>query len=700
MSTSPALPAIVRSIVILLLELAIVPAGVLAADLPVFPPPPRLATTAADLAKRKAGNDFAALRKQAIQAADAALKEPIPLPDGWGNWVFYYACPADGSSLTALNPREHQCPRCRKVYSDERTQQSYGTLLHDRANATALQLAWAYAYTGDDRYSREVRRILVKYADDYARYPKRRDRWGNEGLFARLGGRRYSQSLDEAVGIIQLAKAYDLTRTSAAWDDAQRKHVEQDFFRATADTLLWSNLDINNHQTWYNAGLMAIASVLADGKLVDRVLTMRGGFRDQLRRSVGSDGHWYEGAMAYHNYALQAMIEIADAGRRLGLPLHQEQRFRAMIEAPFGYAYPNGQFPAINDSDPGHLESFQGSFLWAWQAYGDPIFAHAWAGNDKAKLATLLGPNAVPKSVIETRSRNLEGAGLAVLRRGSGAGAACVMLDHGPHGGGHGHFDKLNIVLYSGGREWILDPGRLTYSHKEYKTWVKHTAAHNTVALGGRSQAATTGRLLWFDVKDDFAACAATSDKAYAGAILTRYLLLTDKLLVDVFDVEADSPTRIDWFAHAISQAVKPRNDRGPGEVLALGDRDGYEHLVGGKAWTVQGQSQWDFIAGADQRLRLWLAGEKTEKIIASTGIGYSIDSKVPCLTRRVDGRRAQFVTVYDLTLDGSYIREVKCPVDGKPHATIDTGDGSWTVQFGPEGVKCSKPSKSTGARK
>ena len=52
---------------------------VLAADAPVFPPPPRLATTAAELAKQKAGPDFAALRDQAVKAADALLREPPAL---------------------------------------------------------------------------------------------------------------------------------------------------------------------------------------------------------------------------------------------------------------------------------------------------------------------------------------------------------------------------------------------------------------------------------------------------------------------------------------------------------------------------------------------------------------------------------------------------------------------------------------------
>ena len=58
--------------------------------------------------------------------------------------------------------------------------------------------------------------ILLKLADDYPNYPRRHDRWGRTGFWARLGGRRYSQSLDEAVGIIKLAKAYDLSTLGGA----------------------------------------------------------------------------------------------------------------------------------------------------------------------------------------------------------------------------------------------------------------------------------------------------------------------------------------------------------------------------------------------------------------------------------------------------------------------------------------------------
>jgi hypothetical protein len=658
------------------------------ADAPTFPAPPRLATTGAELKKIKDGKDFAALRASAVRAADALLKEPATPPDGWGNWLYYYACPNDGSTLNAKNATEHVCPQCQKTYTDERTAQAYRTLLHDRANAAALQLGWAYVYTGDERFAREVRRILLKYADDYAGYPKRRDRWGREGWLARLGGRRYSQSLDEAVGILSLAKAYDLTRTAAAWDEKARRHVETDFFRATADTLLFANLDINNHQTWYNAGLMALASVLGDAQLVDRVLTMRGGYRDQLQRSMGGDGLWYEGSMAYHNYALQAMIEIVDAGRRLGLPLHEEPRFKAMLLAPLKCAYPNGQFPAINDSDPSTIDSFGPSFLWGWRTYSDERLARAYAGSDRQKLSLLLGTDAQPGPIVEPKPENLADAGLAVLRRGRGADAACLMLDYGPHGGGHGHYDKLNIVLFASGREWLLDPGRLTYSHKEYKTWVKHTAAHNTVTLGGRSQSATTGKLLWFDAQDAYCACAAESDGAYADAKLTRYLLLADAMLVDVFEVETEQATQIDWFAHAISQALEPVGERRQGEPAVPGSEDGYPHLTNAQVWDVAGATQWDFIAGPKQRLRLWLAGADREKIFNCTGIGYSTDAKVPCLIRRREGKMTRFISVYDLSADAGFVKRVKPADAAKPHVSIETKAGRWLVEFDRQAVR------------
>jgi hypothetical protein len=639
-----------------------------AARTPVFRDPPRLAITAEELAAVKAAADFAAKRDAMAKSAEELLAKPPVLPEGYAEWSFYYACPDDGTDLNAISLTEHECGKCKKRYTDDRTVAAYRAWLHYALERATETFGWAYAYTGDDRFAAGAQRILLKLADDYKSYPDRRDRWGRTGMMARLGGRRFVQSLDEAVGTVRLAKGYDLTRTSKVWTDAQRKHVEEDFFRATGDTLLRFNQDINNHQTWYNAGLMCIASVLGDAAMVERVLTMKGGFDDQLARSVGEDGLWYEGTIAYHNYALQAMVEIADAGRRMGLPLHEAPKFRLMIEGPARAAYPDGRFPAINDSDPASVDVFRWAYDWAAKVYNEPDFA-------------------TKTGVVPTKSDVLEESGLAILRQGEGKEAVCAMMDFGPHGGGHGHFDKLGIMLFANGREWLLDPGRLTYSHKEYKTWVKETAAHNTVALGGRSQAATTGKLVWVregDAPERWTACAAESDKAYDGALLRRCLLLTPTMLVDVFDVSTPEVTQIDWLAHALSENVTIEGDPLTLTPASPGNENGYQHFTEGMSLVAQGNTTWSFKAG-NARLTVHLHHDQPETLFTAKGIGYHTSQLVPTLIRRREAKQTRFVTVYDLSGKGDAVRRVR---EGEGGAiVIDTPGGPRSVSFTPGGV-------------
>lgn len=630
--------------------------------------------TLAELEALRKSPDFDKRKAAKASAADALLASPPVIPDREGDWIFYYACPSDGTTLNPViptnnvaanessrkSPANHQCPKCKKIYRDERTVAAYRCSLHYAAERAVLALGEAYAYTGDDKYAVGAKRVLLTYADDYPKYPKRRDRWGRNGWLAPLGGRRYAQSLDEAVGVIKLAKAYDLTRCSPGWSEAERAHVEKNLFRTVAETLLWFNQGINNHQTWYNAGLMCIASVLGDEALVRKVLTMSGGFEFQIERSVTSDGLWYEGAMAYHHYALQAMIEIVEAGRRMGLNLHEAPKFRAMIEAPLKYAYPNGQFPAINDSDLSNIDGFREKFLWAWKTYGEETFAQACARGDTAKLRELLGEKAVPSPSLVMESAHLAGAGLVALRRGAGENVACVFVDYGEHGGGHGHPDKLNICLYAVGREWVLDPGRLTYSHPEHKTWCKQTVAHNTVALDGQSQAATTGRCLWFRNETEYAACAVESDGAYPGRTLRRYLWLNDKMLVDVFEVESSSPHQVDWVVHAIADELTPVGEPGKAEPASPGNQNGYQHLTDARRWNAKGNTVWDFQDKTGKTLRLWLHGSGPETLFAARGIGYHVEQKVPTLLRRRTADKTKFVTVFDLTGNGGFVKSVK----------------------------------------
>ncbi len=653
---------------------------------PVFPPPPRLAVTAPELAAMRSAPDAAARREAAVRAAQPLLDNPPPLPAGYGSWIFYYACPADGETLRMITLEEHKCPACGQVYRDARTVAAYRCLMHHAIEHAAVTLGWAYAWTGDERYALGVRRILLRLADDYASYPARLDRWGRSSFLATLGGRRYVQSLDEAVGVIRLAKGYDLTRNAKAWSAADRKHVEEDFFRATADSIARFTQP-TNHQTWFNAGMIAVGSTLGDAALIERVLTMRDGVLDQLDNNLGSDGLWYEGTLVYHNYALQALIETVDITRRLGMRLEDHPKLKLAITAPLRVAYPNGQCPAINDSDAGNLGAFGRAFEWGWNTYHDPVLAQALAGGNAEKLRQLIGAAAVVQWPPALPSETLAGAGLVVLRRGGGAEAVCVFLDYGPHGGEHGHCDKLNLMLFANGREWLLDPGWLTYSHKEYKTWVQTTAAHNTVALGGRSQAPHAGRLLWFSDGPTWSAAAAESTNAYPGATLRRYLALGDRALVDVFEVKAAAKTQIDLLAHSTARKVAPVGAAPDGAPVAPGDDDGYQHLTQASLRALRGDSQWEFTDDR-QRLVAWLVHEPGEQLIACSGIGYNTGQKTPTLIRRRQARATRFICVYDLSGAGAFIRGVQARLaGGEVRLDLDTTAGAQRLGFSGQGL-------------
>ena len=647
---------------------------------PRFDPPPRLAISAEELAARRTSPEFPELREKNRRAAEVLLEQPPELPNGPGSWIFYYANPENGNRLVPISPGEHKDPATGKIFTDERTCAAYRTVMHGRADAAALTLAWAYADTGDERFAAGVRRILHKLAGDYSGYPNRHDRWGRRGWFAPLGGRRYVQSLDEATGVIKLAKAYDLTRTASIYSEADRAKIEKDFFRATADTLLWFNQGISNHQTWYNAGLMAIASVLADGDLARRVVTMRGGVRDQLVRSVDEDGFWYEGTMAYHNYALQARIETVEAGRRMGWKLDADEKFRRMFTAPLRAMYPNGVFPAINDSDRMQAAGFDRVWRWAWETWKDPVFAQALARGDGKKIRELLGPDGVADWPPSGESEVLAGAGLVVLRMGSGTGTVNVFLDYGPHGGGHGHFDKLNLLIFANGREWMPDTGRLTYSHKVYKTWVKTTVAHNTVTINGRNQAATAGELVFFQQEEDFAAAGVTCDTAYPGVRLTRRVMLTREFLVDVFEVAADRPGQVDLVTRVMAAESAPVGTLSEVVAEPAGNRDGYQHLSAVKRWDPSGDFSWDFTEKT-QTLRGYFLAEPGEKLFSGKSIGYTLNQQVPFLIRRRQASKTQFVVVYDLSGDGSGIKSVSRG-DDDLSVVVETSRGNFAVRF------------------
>lgn len=614
-----------------------------------------------------------------LARADRILAEPLKVPEQGGQWIFYYACPEHDCALQ-LRGTQHVCPTCGKAYDDERTLLAYETRRHDVLNGAVLTLAQAWHCSGRDDDAREVWRVLQRYAELHPTW-KRHDRWGRKGMLAVIGGKRYSQSLDDAYGIIKLAQAYDLIYDWSGITPQARERVETDFFAATVASIYQMYLVYdgrNNHMTWFNAAAATVGTVLGRTDMLERALNGPKGLRVQFVESVTAEGLWYEGATAYHFYALQAILQTVDAVQGGGVDLTGNPVLKKLFRTPLELAYPNGQLPAINDSDRSSIAGHRRIYAFAAQTWPD------------ADLKAFAESGTLPTYP----SRLYEDAGLVYLRRGSGIRAVTAILDFGQHGGHHGHPDKLNLMLYAQGQELFLDPGRLTYRCPEHTSWTRQSVAHNTVVIDRSSQRAKAGMMLQFVPGPMFDIAVARADEVYRGVSLERALVLFDHVLIDLFRVSSQQTHTLDWLLHG--NASLTVNGVGEPYRPPLGNESGYQHLTNlmrhdSAALLI---ANWTFPKGVFVRTQV--VGYEGDSTFTGSGIGYALTDRVPFLLIRRQAAHSVFAAVHDLSGDGTAAGtpRLACtetsailtvPLNGRPcTVTWPTGDAPLAVTHSP----------------
>src|SRR5262249_1103000 len=158
----------------------------------------------------------------------------------------------------------------------------------------------------------------------------------------------------------------------------------------------------------------------------------------------------------------------------------------------------NGHLPAFNDSGELNLFSEDKFYEQAWARYAEPQFAGILGRNTRGLNALLWGAPDFPKAdITNSASRSFPQSGYTALR--APGNDHKLILKYGPHGGGHGHYDKLNFVSYFNGATMAIDPGTQSYAAPTHGTWDQLTIAHNTVTVDQSTQSAATGALIWDD---------------------------------------------------------------------------------------------------------------------------------------------------------------------------------------------------------
>ncbi len=167
----------------------------------------------------------------------------------------------------------------------------------------------------------------------------------------------------------------------------------------------------------------------------------------------------------------------------------------------------DGVLPLLGDDDGGRLfhpygerkRFARGTLATASPMTGNPAFAYS--EHDAAEIAMWwLGPEKCREAAPPTgrKSQAFADAGVVTLHRGQ----ISALFDAGPMGpwsAGHSHADALSLVVSVGGDEVLVDPGTYSYLYPEWREVFRGTAAHNTIRIDARDQAAPDGPFRWQD---------------------------------------------------------------------------------------------------------------------------------------------------------------------------------------------------------
>jgi hypothetical protein len=550
--------------------------------------PPRTFLNTADITRI---NDWAAMypwaetrRERIIDRADGWPQSfldkyglsAVALPPEGGQWSMHYVCPVHGVNLVYEPPMTHRCPIDNDTFSGwPYDQVIYGRQHNDLARA-ARDLGLAYALTGEVSYAEAARQILMDYAAAYLTYPLH----DTSGGASASGARVLAQTLDESGWLISIAWAYDLIGASGVLSATDRDAIEANLLRASAFTIKRHDSGKSNWQAWHNAAMAAAGRALEDPRWVAHALWGKSGFHFHMAESVLTDGFWFEGSWGYHFYTLSPMTYLAELGERGGFSLYPNPALRSMYSAPIQFAPPDLVLPAFNDSSSVDLTRSAGWRLEAaYKAYGDPLYAVCLVGENRGENALFWGAETLPQQAQPVeQSLVFEASGYAVVRGGVSGDPWYLALDFGPHGGWHGHFDKLGYVFYARGKTFALDPGSHSYALDLHDTWDRSTVAHNTVVVDESDQQEATGALLRFNDTPLGSWVRAAAGPVYENISLVRDMVMLDGYLLERTTGEStDTADHLyDWFYHTPAQ-VSTELSLSP--YASFGGGGGYAHL-------------------------------------------------------------------------------------------------------------------------
>lgn len=490
-------------------------------------------------------------------------------------------CEVDGAVLDfePMSPHAHRCPSCGTIHKGE---------LHDRAWITSYQLwlaergvhaALFHLLRGDARHATLARDILGAYAKRYLKYPNRDNILGPTRLF-------FSTYL-ESIWLLQICIAADLLAIGG--DTATAELARDRIIEPSSALIAEYDEGMSNRQVWNNAALLAAAAMRHDSAAADRLLDGDSGLHAHLSRALLRDGTWYEGEN-YHQFALRGLWYGVTLCETMGRDIKSDlrERFERAFAAPFLSALPDFTMPSRKDSHYAvSLRQWRIAELTelGFARSRDPLLGGALArcyeegharrdtgrsrstadvernsppaGLTRADLGWRALLHALPElpqlPTVAARSAHLEEQGLAIFRRDEDV---YVAFDYGQSGGGHGHPDRLNVLVSQASTRWLDDLGTGSYVDPSLH-WFRSTLAHNAPLVDGRSQPKRDGALCAYDEREGLGWIVAELRIPDAEVRFERTIVVAPEYLIDELRWSGPREVRVEVPWHLDASAEK-----------------------------------------------------------------------------------------------------------------------------------------------
>ncbi|MUJ27719.1 chondroitin lyase [Aliivibrio fischeri] len=516
-----------------------------------------------------------------------------------------------------------------------------------KQNYTYMNLAGRlFLVTKEEKYANFVKELLAIYADKYLTFDFHVQKNTNPT------GRLFHQILNEHCWLLFTSLAYSCVASTMT--EEERSTVVERIFEPMLD--MFTVKYAHDFDRIHNHGIWAVAAVgicgLAIGKReyldmsvygIERNKT--GGFLAQISELFAPSGYYMEGPY-YHRYAIRPTCVFAEVIHR-HMPEVDIYNFKGQVigntvQAMLSTAYPNGEFPALNDSsrtmgitDMGvqvavsvyskHYELDEN--ILGMAKIQDRVWMHSCGlelskAYEKASEKHEINMPFWPSVELNEGPDGHFGAQGFIRMQDKKGDVSQLVMNYGQHGMGHGNFDTLGITFFNRGQEVLREYGFCRWVNVEpkfggrylgeNKSYARQTIAHNAVTVDEQCQNnfdveradKVHGLPHFFKVNDtNINGMSAFANDHYDGLDMQRsvFMLKLDELesplLLDLYRVVSEGEHQYDYSHQYEGQIVRTNFEyKANKELNTLGSDFGYQHL-------------WNVASGAanDTALVSWL---------------------------------------------------------------------------------------------